>query len=229
MKKLLGLLLVSFGLSVAAGAQATPTAPVAGTDYQVLQTAVPPEAQGKIAVTEFFWYGCPHCAAFEPTLEAWLKKQGKDVDFKRVPVAFRKDFEPHQRLYYALLSLGKVNELTPMIFNAIQKEKNYLLTPEAQADFVAKHGVDRKAFLAAYNSFSTQSDVQRANQLIDSDKIDGVPAIIVQGKSLYLVSPTLTDASLAKSNNKPKSEVDIFNGMTQTIDALLQQIRDKKL
>ena len=29
---------------------------------------------GKVEVVEFFWYSCPHCHAFEPKLEAWLKQ-----------------------------------------------------------------------------------------------------------------------------------------------------------
>ena len=38
---------------------------------------------GKVEVIEFFWYGCPHCYEFEPTIEAWVKKQGNNIDFKR--------------------------------------------------------------------------------------------------------------------------------------------------
>ena len=29
---------------------------------------------GKIEVIEFFWYGCPHCNAFEPMLDAWARR-----------------------------------------------------------------------------------------------------------------------------------------------------------
>ena len=72
--------------------------PVAGTDYQVLDARAPVETPtGKIEVVEFFWYNCPHCNAFEPTLSAWSKKLPKEVDVKRVPVRFRAEFEPQQR------------------------------------------------------------------------------------------------------------------------------------
>ena len=102
MKKLLGAVLISFGF-LSGAASASPEAPVAGTDYLVLPQAQPTSSgPGKIEVTEFFWYGCPHCNALEPSLEAWVKKQGKDVDFKRVPVAFQSRFEPHTRMFIAL-------------------------------------------------------------------------------------------------------------------------------
>ena len=55
-------------------------APVAGKDYVVINPPVATPANGKIEVVEFFWYGCPHCNAFEPMLEAWAKKLSADVD-----------------------------------------------------------------------------------------------------------------------------------------------------
>src|SRR6201991_4284595 len=161
MKKLLSLLCLSFGL-IAGAASASPTAPVSGKDYTVLSSPQPVEVPaGKIEVIEFMWYGCPHCNEFDPYLEDWIKKQGPDVVFKRVPVAFRDDFIPHSKLYHALDALGLAEKLTPVIFNEIHVKKNYLLTPQAQADFLATQGVDKKKFMDAYNSFSTQSAVQR--------------------------------------------------------------------
>ncbi|MBU6492439.1 thiol:disulfide interchange protein DsbA/DsbL [Pandoraea sp.] len=228
MKKILGSLFAALGLALALQAHASPTDPKAGVDYQVLQPAQPVNVPaGKIEVTEFFWYGCPHCAAFDPKLEAWIKKQNKDVVFDRVPVAFRKDFEPHQRLYYALVTLGREREMTPKIFHEIQVNKDYLLSPATQADFLAKQGIDRKAFLNAYNAFSMGSQVARADQMIQAYKIDGVPTIAIQGK--YIVSPSITDAAMQKAGNPPKTEQDIFTATLQTVDAIVAQIRDKKL
>src|SRR6476619_1843101 len=67
----------------------------AGKDYKVLDKRVPVDAgPGKIEVTEFFRYSCPHCNAFEPKLVAWSKRLPPDVVLRRVPVAFRDDFVP---------------------------------------------------------------------------------------------------------------------------------------
>ena len=68
-----------------------------GFDYRILQAPQPVEVKGKVEVIEFFWYGCPHCYDFEPDLSAWVKRQPKDVVFRRVPVAFRDDFLPHSQ------------------------------------------------------------------------------------------------------------------------------------
>jgi thiol:disulfide interchange protein DsbA len=193
-------------------AHASPAAPVAGTDYTVQQSAQPVEAQGKIEVIEFMWYGCPHCNEFDPYLEAWVKKQGPDVVFKRVPVAFRDDFIPHSKMYHALDALGLADKLTPAVFNEIHEKKNYLLTPEAQATFLATQGVDKKKYLDAYNSFSTQSNLQRDTKLMQAYKIDGVPTIAIQGK--YETGPATT-------NSLP--------GTIQVMDFLVGQVRAKKM
>ncbi|KVU55188.1 thiol:disulfide interchange protein [Burkholderia ubonensis] len=212
MKKLLSTLLLS--LSLAAGfAQAAPSAPVAGKDYEVMKAPQPVSAPaGKVEVIEFFWYGCPHCYEFEPTVEAWVKKQGDKVDFKRIPVAFRDDFVPHSKLFYTVSALGISEKVTPAIFNAIHKQKNYLLTPQAQADFLASQGVDKKKFMDAYNSFSVQGQVKQSAELLKSYNIDGVPTIVVQGK--YKTGPSYTNS---------------LEGTAQVLDYLVKQVQDKKL
>ena len=42
----------------------------AGKQYVELSSAVPVSKPGKIEVVELFWYGCPHCYHFEPSLAA---------------------------------------------------------------------------------------------------------------------------------------------------------------
>lgn len=212
MKKLLSTLLLS--LSLAAGfAQASPSAPVAGKDFEVMKAPHPVSAPaGKVEVIEFFWYGCPHCYEFEPTIEAWVKKQGDKIDFKRIPVAFRDDFVPHSRLFYAVAALGISEKVTPAIFNAIHKQKNYLLTPQAQADFLATQGVDKKKFMDAYNSFSVQGQVKQSAEQLKNYSIDGVPTIVVQGK--YKTGPAYTNS---------------LEGTAQVLDYLVKQVQDKKL
>lgn len=182
-------LLGAGGLLLAPAAQAQ--APRAGTDYMVLQQPQPTNAPaGQVEVVEFFWYGCPHCFKFEPLLDAWLKRLPADVSFKRVPVAFREDFVIHQRIYYALEALGKVEELHRKVFNAMHVEKNRMDKPEVVADFMARNGVDRAKFLETLNSFSVQGKTGQARKLAEGYRIDGVPTLGVHGR--YWTSGSLT-------------------------------------
>ena len=164
-------------------AQAQGQPPKEGSDYLVLDKRAPVEAPaGKVEVVEFFWYSCPHCNRFEPALEEWIKKAPKDVAIRRVPIAFRADFEPQQRLFYVLEAMNKVDELHKKVFYAIHVEKQLLNTPELIAAWAEKQGLNKAKFLETYNSFSVATKARKATQLQEAYKIDGVPAIGVAGR-----------------------------------------------
>jgi thiol:disulfide interchange protein DsbA len=162
----------------------------AGKDYSVLKTPAPVDAPAdKVEVIEFFSYNCPHCAHFEPELEAWLKKLPKDVSFKRVPVPFLADFEPKQRLYYALEAMGKVDELELKIFDALHNQHLKVIGDSAIIDWVASHGVDKAKFSEFFKSFSVAGKAKRAGQIVDAYKLEGVPAMGIAGR--YLTDGTM--------------------------------------
>lgn len=157
--------------------------PKEGSDYLVLDKRAPVEAPaGKIEVVEFFWYSCPHCNSFEPAMEEWIRKAPKDVVVRRVPIAFRADFEPQQRLFYVLEAMNKVDELHKKAFYAIHVEKQMLNTPDLIAAWAEKQGLNKTKFLEAYNSFSVATKARKATQLQDAYKIDGVPALGIAGR-----------------------------------------------
>lgn len=170
-------------------AQAQAKAFQSGTDYLTLDKPAPTEAPaGQIEVVEFFWYNCAHCNAFEPMFDAWAKKLPKDVTVRRAPVAFRADFEPQQRLYYVLESLGKVEELHKKVFNAIHVEKQSLTTAAQITAWVEKQGIPKAKFTELYNSFSISTKARKATQLQDAYALDGVPALGISGR--YFTSGT---------------------------------------
>ena len=160
-----------------------------GFDYRILPVPQPVETKGKVEVIEFFWYGCPHCYDFEPELSAWVKRQPKDVVFRRIPVAFRDDLLPHSQLFYALEAMGKGDALNEKVMDAMHKDNKRLLAEPEIADWVASQGVDRNSFLATYRSFAVVSKARAAKQLAEAYRIDGVPTIVMQGK--YVTSPSI--------------------------------------
>ncbi|RYX95597.1 MAG: thiol:disulfide interchange protein DsbA/DsbL [Comamonadaceae bacterium] len=157
--------------------------PEEGTDYISIGKPAPTEAPaGKIEVVEFFWYSCPHCNAFEPKLEGWIKNAPKDVYIRRVPVAFRDDFVPQQRLFYVLEAMGKLDDVHRKVFNAIHVERQKIDTQDTIANWVEKQGIDKAKFLELYNSFSIQTKARRASQLQEAFKVQGVPALGIAGR-----------------------------------------------
>lgn len=169
-------------LFVAAGPAAAQGGPVEGRQFAKIEPPVPPIKPGKIEVIEFFSYACPHCSAFEPTVEAWAKKLPADVAFHRVPVPFLMNFENLMRTYYSLETLGLVETMQRKVFTAIHVERNFLEKPADIAALMAKNGVDAAKFTSVFNSFSVASSVARAKKLTAAYKLDGVPTVAVQGR-----------------------------------------------
>jgi len=181
-------LLLGAGALAFAGRAAAQGGPVEGTHYVKLSQPVPTPGGGKIEVVEFFSYACPHCNAFEPTLEAWVKKLPADVAFRRAPVPFLQNAENFQKLYFALEALGQVDALQRKVFYAIHGERQRLDKPADIAAFLAKNGVDSAKFMDVFNSFSVQTKARQASQLSEAYRIDGVPALGVQGRYYTSVS-----------------------------------------
>ncbi len=178
----------------------------AGKDYLPLDKPAPIETpSGKIEVVEFFWYNCPHCNAFEPALEAWIKRAPKDVAIRRIPVAFSSAFQGQQRLYYTLEAMGLVDKLHGKVFSTIHVERKRLESPEAIADWAAAQGVDKTKFMEQFNSFTVASKANRASQLTAAYKVEGVPAMGVAGRYY-------TDATLTRNMDRALQVVDYLVG-----------------
>lgn len=184
-----GLLAVSAGLGQSlAGAQ---QAFRAGKDYLTLERPLPTDVgPGKVELIEFFWYSCPHCNAFEPTFVQWIKNAPKDVVVRRVPVAFRDDFAPQQRLYYTLEAMDLIETVHAKVFHAIHVERLPLNSEALIQAWIEKQGVDGKKFADTYKSFGVAGKVKRAVQLQNEFRVEGVPSLGIAGR-FY------TDGSLA--------------------------------
>jgi thiol:disulfide interchange protein DsbA len=165
-------------------------------EFQVLSTPIKTAVGPKIEVIEFFWYNCPHCNAFDPELEAWVKKQGSKISFKRVPVSFRPSFVPQQRLFYTLEALGKLENLHSKVFAHVHKEQKKLDTDEMIAEFVATQGIDKQKYKEVSTSFGVDSKIRLATQLQADYKIQGVPTIAIDGR--FITSPSILAAKLGR-------------------------------
>ncbi len=176
----------------AAGAARAQGAPVEGTHYVKLSQPAPvtlPTPDKKLEVVEFFWYECPHCNAFEPQLEAWVKRLPADVVFRQVPVGFTARHQLSQKLFYALEDMGQLPALHKKIFAAIHVQNKRLNTEADMTAFVVANGVDGAKFTETFRSFGVNTKANRARQLSDAYKIDGVPALGINGR--YFTSGAL--------------------------------------
>ena len=169
------------------------------------------DADGKIEVLEFFWYGCIHCYNLEPVIEKWEKNRPADVRFRRVPVVFDGRTQRDAPFYYAFEALGLVDKLHRPFFDAIHKDGLRLDNTNAVNEWLQKNGVDPKKFNDTIKSFGVQSKLRRAQQMTIAYKIEGTPTMAVQGR--YTVA--------AENARSPE-------GMLKTVDHLVETLRKQK-
>lgn len=167
-------------------ALAQPALYVEGTHYETIGNPVRTADPNKIEVTEIFWYGCPHCYAFEPLIKSWEDKLPSDVAFVRSPGMWNQTMEVHAQIFYAAESLGIWEDIHSVIFDEINQRRNYLQTEGAVKDIFLREGVASEDFDRAWKSFSVVSAVKRAGTRMRDYGVRGVPSMVVNGK--YLVS-----------------------------------------
>jgi len=183
----------------------------AGINYRPIVPAQSTDSgPGRIEVIELFWYACPHCYAVEPYLNSWLKTKPANVDFVRVPVVWQEVHRAHARLFYTLQALGKEDALHAKVLAAIFDQKNGLFVPgdpaatqAAQVAFAKANGISEADFLKAYNSFSVQNGLQKAEDIQTRYLVDTVPRFIVNGKYS-------TDVAMASGGKQEGAEDKLF-------------------
>ncbi len=184
-----------------------------GIEYQLV---VPPQPtrvpEGKIEVLELFWYGCPHCYAFEPYLQKWLENKPADVAFRRMPAQLNPGWKIHAAAYYVAEELGILDKVHEALFDAMHKEHKRLDTVDALADFFSQYGVTRESFMAAYNSFAVRVKMSHSEQQVRRYGVTGVPSVIVAGK--YRTSASMAGGS--------------FDSLLKVVDYLVDKERNER-
>lgn len=178
--------------AASADVPAGPTAWQDGVNYNRIVPGQPTDVPaGQVEVLEFFWYACPHCSALEPLVAAWKKTKPAYTTFVPVPVTWSPGHRALARLFYTLESLGKLDQLHGEVFKEIQVNGDQLVAPDPsdeaatermQTAFAKKEGISESAFKAAYHSMGVEARLQRADELVQRYRIDGVPTFVINGK-----------------------------------------------
>jgi thiol:disulfide interchange protein DsbA len=176
-----------------------------GIDYRLVEQPARAEEGADVEVLELFWYGCPHCWQLEPQIERWLENKPAGASFRRMPAAASPRWVPHAKAYYAAEMMGELDRLHKPLFQALHDQRRKVFTDEQIIAFAAEQGIDEEAFRKAYNSFPVDMQVRKSAELVRRYNIDGVPAIVINGKYV-------TSATQAGSTGKMFQVVDYLVG-----------------
>lgn len=171
---------------------------VQAADFQLLAKPGRVDKPGMIEVREFFWYGCSHCNHLEPHVAAWLKTKPADVNFVRTPAALNPVWEQNARGYYTAEILGIMEKAHGPLFQAIHAGKQQIFDKDSLARFYSGFGANPSNFNSLYNSFAVSGKVAQGKALAQQYGLDGVPAVVVNGK--YLVKGS--DAKVLQTVNE---------------------------
>ena len=175
---------------------------ISGKDFRPISNPAPTLEHGKVDVVEFFMYTCPHCHAFEPSLEKWAKSLPSDVALRRVPAVFGALPELFAKLYYTLEILGLLSSHHARFFAAIHIQKRKLDKFDDIQAWAVENNIDKKLFSDTFQSFGVATKVRQGNQLAQAYGLDGVPTMGIHGRWVTSVSMTgSADRALATVNH----------------------------
>lgn len=164
------------------------SAAFAAEGYRTIEGPTPGDDPDTVEVTEFFWYGCPHCHRFEPLLREWKgQERPDDVVFRYVPAVLSASWEVHGRAYYAAEVMGVLERFHLPMYRAIHEEQRRLDTATEIGEFASSLGIDGERFVSTMNSFAVETKMRQARNLQRAYGISGTPSVVIDGR--YVTSP----------------------------------------
>lgn len=210
----------------------TPLPPPAATGPTLLQyfdavktpiAVAPPTRE----IREFFGYWCPHCADLDPSLVAWAKTLPPAITFTKTPVAFSPAQVPLATLYYVIESLAgtQAPALHAATFEAIHIHRSLKASASEKdvQEFASKQlRLDAKAVKEKWTSFGVTTQMAKAKAMADTIALEGVPALLVQGR--YLTSPAKVSTQVTLSGRDPNYKPLLYKTMFEKTQALAASI-----
>ena len=185
-----------------------------GVHYKVLKDPIPHNSDN-IVVTEFFWYGCSHCANFEPLLQQWDKTKPAGVSLEQSPAMWNDTMKLHAKVFFIAQTLENAEKLHAQLFSVIMGlhgQKDLEKHKEALSGVFQPYGLDKDAFYAQLNGFKINGQLSQAAKKMQQAQLKGTPLLVVNGK--YAINNgsiksaaellTITDFLIAKEQASTK-------------------------
>ncbi|GIU15695.1 MULTISPECIES: thiol:disulfide interchange protein DsbA/DsbL [unclassified Shewanella] len=191
-------LLVSLFLTLAMIACSEPSKPdaggnlvegfVEGVHYRVLATPIPVSSDN-ISVTEFFWYGCPHCELFEKPLHKWEQTMGDGVQLVQSPAVWNQAMKLHAKVFFIVQQMPDKQKIHTALFGEVMDLREITDLKQQQSKlghFLNGYGLTQQEFTEKLNSEEIKSKLKQAMQIMSSAEIRSTPTILVNGRYIVL-------------------------------------------
>lgn len=161
-------------------------------EYQIIQERVvwPGIPENAKVVIEVFGYPCIHCYNLHKDLsknpvpsEGWV--------WLRVPATFGGGWDLFAQLYFTGQRLGVSEEVHGKVFSSFHDKKVFQQADQDKIfeEYAKLSGIEVEKLKLAFESASVQEDMEKAKKMLSSAKINGTPALIVNGHYQVLNQP----------------------------------------
>lgn len=159
---------------------------------------------GKVKITEFLKFNCPHCYSFNPQLQAISTKYGDRLEITYKPMLWKSvkgdlPFEKSIEAYILAERMGKGQEMKDALFNAMFVE-NRDITSELQLGDIGKSVGLGDEFITALKNGDAKDEADANIKLSESFQVDETPTIIINGNLKVTPSMTNEDTTLMANN-----------------------------
>ncbi|HET8579750.1 MAG TPA: thioredoxin domain-containing protein [Nitrospiraceae bacterium] len=138
---------------------------------------------GKIKLTEFADFYCPHCHMFEQSALPMLEKEFGDkvevtmVGFPVIPGKLPTAFE----MYEQAKMMGKGNEMKRVLFRTIHKDRTEILDRLIRESLIKEVGLDVAAFEAGLASGKPVRAIEEGKKWGQRVKVQSTPTVLLDG------------------------------------------------
>ncbi len=150
--------------------------------YELLKEPSTHQA-GKVKLTEFADFYCPHCHVFEQTLAPLIEKEfsGKvEIDMVGFPVIGGK-LPTAFEMYEQARAMGKGVEMKKVLFRAIHKDRLHILDKVIRETLIKEVGLDPVPFEAGLASGKPAEALQAGRKLGERVKVESTPTVVLDG------------------------------------------------
>ena len=157
---------------------------VEGRDYALIEGGAPYQPlAGKIEVAEVFAYWCDHCARFQPMVEAWQRKQPKDVRLIYVPLPSGRD-DAFARGFFAVQDAAALAKAHAPLFVAVHEEQTVPRNPSIDelSAWYGQRGLNAAKLRTAMASPALADRLANARRFAVRSGVEGTPTLIINGR-----------------------------------------------
>jgi thiol:disulfide interchange protein DsbA len=170
------------GLMSGAAWAGPPAQPKPNGKYELLKEPSTHQA-GKVKLTEFADFYCPHCHAFEQALVPFIEKEfsGKvEVDMVGFPVIGGK-LPTAFEMYEQARAMGKGVEMKKVLFRTIHKDRLHVLDKVIRETLIKEVGLNPAAFEAGLASGKPAEALHAGRKWGERVKVQSTPTVVLDG------------------------------------------------